>query len=565
MLIRRYLQAGVMVGGVKVRTDEGTPQGGPLSPLLANVLLDDLDKELERRGHRFVRYTDDCNIYVRSERAGHRVLAGVRRFLEQRLRLKVNEQKSAVDRPWRRKFLGFSMYHRRDGVRLRVAQRQDRSKLTKHGCFRSRGAGHVLATIDLFRRNPNIAKLVLAETISYVGDSIFDIVILWEIYEQTRSTFGTAALMIGEVVAQLTLGPILGAVADRFDRKMIMQVSAIVQMLLTALMALWSFWDDLPVWAIYVFSFTLSVFQLAYSPARSAILPEITDPNILLRVNALCNSLGQVASVVGASIGGILAVEVGNALAIAVDSATFAAAAFLIGQMQYQSLRISSEMATEGSKKPGKLALLSYLLRDMRKSLGFLLGNVIILHIIVLGTVSNIALAPINVLVPMLMADSFGGDARHLGFFESGVGLGMFLAGSSMSMVKLTRIGVVFAMGFCIQAVALGLIALASVAWLAVFGGMLLGVGFVATIVPFGTLVQTLVPVEMVGRVRAISSTLSSAIIPISYFCFAVLGDMVGPKLPLLMGAVLMASCGAIALCAHTIRAVSLDHNVLGL
>lgn len=121
MLIRRYLQAGVMVGGVKVRTEEGTPQGGPLSPLLANILLDDLDKELERRGHRFVRYADDCNIYVRSERAGHRVMAGVRRFLEQRLRLKVNEQKSAVDRPWRRKFLGFSMYHGRDGVRLRVA------------------------------------------------------------------------------------------------------------------------------------------------------------------------------------------------------------------------------------------------------------------------------------------------------------------------------------------------------------------------------------------------------------------------------------------------------------
>ncbi|EKP93788.1 Retron-type reverse transcriptase [Thermaerobacter subterraneus DSM 13965] len=121
MLIRRYLQAGVMVGGVKVRTEEGTPQGGPLSPLLANILLDELDKELERRGHRFVRYADDCNIYVRSERAGHRVMAGVRRFLEKRLRLKINEQKSAVDRPWRRKFLGFSMYRGREGIRLRVA------------------------------------------------------------------------------------------------------------------------------------------------------------------------------------------------------------------------------------------------------------------------------------------------------------------------------------------------------------------------------------------------------------------------------------------------------------
>ena len=114
-LIRRYLESGVLVNGVVLETDEGTPQGGPLSPLLANILLDDLDKELERRGHRFVRYADDCNIYVQSGRAGERVLASVRQFLEQKLKLKVNEKKSAVDRATKRKFLGFSFF-RRDGV-----------------------------------------------------------------------------------------------------------------------------------------------------------------------------------------------------------------------------------------------------------------------------------------------------------------------------------------------------------------------------------------------------------------------------------------------------------------
>jgi RNA-directed DNA polymerase len=107
-LIRRYLQAGIMEGGVASPRYEGTPQGGPLSPLLSNVLLDELDKELERRGHRFVRYADDCNIYVRSQRAGQRVLDTVERFLRKRLRLTVNREKSAVDRPWKRKFLGYS-------------------------------------------------------------------------------------------------------------------------------------------------------------------------------------------------------------------------------------------------------------------------------------------------------------------------------------------------------------------------------------------------------------------------------------------------------------------------
>lgn len=109
-LIHRFLKAGVFtLERVVEPTEEGTPQGGPLSPLLANLLLDDLDKELEKRGHRFVRYADDGNIYVRSRRAGERVMAGVTRFLERRLKLKVNAAKSAVDRPSNRKFLGFTL------------------------------------------------------------------------------------------------------------------------------------------------------------------------------------------------------------------------------------------------------------------------------------------------------------------------------------------------------------------------------------------------------------------------------------------------------------------------
>ena len=104
-----FLKAGVMEDGLVSPVDEGTPQGGPLSPLLSNLVLDDLDKELTRRGHRFCRYADDCNIYVRSRRAGERVMASVSRFLTQKLRLKVNEAKSAVARPEERNFLGFSI------------------------------------------------------------------------------------------------------------------------------------------------------------------------------------------------------------------------------------------------------------------------------------------------------------------------------------------------------------------------------------------------------------------------------------------------------------------------
>src|ERR1700693_300942 len=107
-LIRAFLNAGVMENGLVSPSVEGTPQGGPLSPLLSNLVLDELDQELERRGHRFVRYADDCNIYVRSERAGQRVMESITRFITQKLKLKVNAAKSAVARPQERKFLGFS-------------------------------------------------------------------------------------------------------------------------------------------------------------------------------------------------------------------------------------------------------------------------------------------------------------------------------------------------------------------------------------------------------------------------------------------------------------------------
>jgi RNA-directed DNA polymerase len=119
-LIRGFLTAGVMEGGLISSTEEGTPQGGPLSPLLSNLMLDVLDKELEKRGHYFVRYADDCNIYVRSRRAGERVMAGIEQFLAKRLKLKVNKAKSAVARPSVRKFLGFS-FTRGNEPRRRIA------------------------------------------------------------------------------------------------------------------------------------------------------------------------------------------------------------------------------------------------------------------------------------------------------------------------------------------------------------------------------------------------------------------------------------------------------------
>jgi RNA-directed DNA polymerase len=155
-LIRRYLNAGIMANGIAVQRFEGTPQGGPLSPLLANVLLDEVDKELEKRGHTFVRYADDCNVYVQSERAGERVMAGLRRMY-QRLRLQINEQKSAVARAIGRKFLGFSFWFApKQTIRCRVADQALQTMRNRvrelTGRAMGRSLAHVCADLGTYLR-----------------------------------------------------------------------------------------------------------------------------------------------------------------------------------------------------------------------------------------------------------------------------------------------------------------------------------------------------------------------------------------------------------------------------
>lgn len=154
-LIRRFLEAGLMTDGVVSPRTAGTPQGGPLSPLLSNVLLDDFDKELERRGHYFCRYADDCNVYVRSEKAGVRVMESVTSFLERKLKLKVNRRKSAVGRPWKRKFLGYTVTVNKQ-PRLKPAPESVKRAKAKIRQIARRGRGRnirrVIEDINLFTR-----------------------------------------------------------------------------------------------------------------------------------------------------------------------------------------------------------------------------------------------------------------------------------------------------------------------------------------------------------------------------------------------------------------------------
>jgi len=196
LLIRRYLQAGMMEGGLVSPRMEGTPQGGPLSPLLSNVLLDELDKELERRGHRFVRYADDSNVYVQSEAAGKRVMASLERFLRERLRLKINREKSAVARPWKRKFLGYTVTWHRD-PKLKIALQSLQRLKAKLRSILRRGRGrNLLGVIE--ELNPVIRGWVAYFRLAEVKVSFEDLdawvrrklrCILWRQWKKPRTRF----------------------------------------------------------------------------------------------------------------------------------------------------------------------------------------------------------------------------------------------------------------------------------------------------------------------------------------------------------------------------------------
>ena len=141
LLIRKYLKSGVLINGVSVASEKGTPQGGPLSPLLANIMLDELDKELEKRGHKFCRYADDNNVYVKSKRAGVRVMKSMTNLIENKLKLKVNENKSAVDFVSRRKFLGFSFYFSKSGAEIRIHEKSIKRFKEKIKFYTNRNKG----------------------------------------------------------------------------------------------------------------------------------------------------------------------------------------------------------------------------------------------------------------------------------------------------------------------------------------------------------------------------------------------------------------------------------------
>ena len=172
-LIRSWLKAGVMIGGLVKPTEKGTPQGGPLSPLLSNIMLDDLDKELEKRGHSFCRYADDCNIYVATQRSGERVLASITNYLETKLKLKVNHLKSAVDRPSRRIFLGYSFTEGKHS-RIRVPKQTTQKMKSKLRLLCRKGRGRNLRRFIAETLNPVLRGWTnyfrLSQTKSFAGE-----------------------------------------------------------------------------------------------------------------------------------------------------------------------------------------------------------------------------------------------------------------------------------------------------------------------------------------------------------------------------------------------------------
>ncbi len=402
----------------------------------------------------------------------------------------------------------------------------------------------------LLRMNRDVRYLWIGETTSHFGDMFYDVAIMWYVFARTGSGLDTGLVLIAAFVPQVMVGPILGVLADRMDRKLLMQVASGVQALLTGALALLVFTHRIALWEIYAVTVLMSVVALAYSPARAGLFPELVRAEDLLSGNAMFTVSLQVARVVGSTAGGTLVALAGAPLAIAFDALTFVVSAALLAPVRARPVETASEPE-------------SAVARDLQAAWQWLRRQKALLVLIIIGALSNIALGPSNVLSPMLVRDVLHAGAPALGIFDASIGMGVVVGGLVIGSLPSDRVGTMFLAGIGLEGLALSIISMAHAVFIAYAGNFVLGLGVVAANLPTTTLFQTLVPDSMRGRIAGLGGMLGTVTIPLSYGGVGILGDTIGARGCFAMAAGLMGSCVSLGLATRDIRHLS-DRGAAG-
>jgi MFS transporter, DHA3 family, macrolide efflux protein len=344
---------------------------------------------------------------------------------------------------------------------------------------------------NLFVRHGRYRNLWLGQTISFFGNSVYSIAISWHVFEKTNSAVQVSMLLIAGFLPQVLFGALLGALADRWNRKFLMQVSDLLRAVATGLLAVSFFFGTFELWQIYVVTICLSLADLLFSNAQMAWLPEIVDESELLQANSLLNTSRQLNRLIGATAGGVLIAWIGAPLAIGLNALTF-----LISWMFLQLIpQIRQQAVPESTVRKSIWA-------DMKHGFGWLRQQPVILLLVWIGMFSNVALGPTNVLPPMYIQSDLQQDATALGLFDAAIGLGLVLGGLLLGFLSPKRIGRWFLAGLTLQGIGMLAVAVAPTLLLACAGNFLLGLAVMMASLPLGTLIQMLTPSAMRGRGR---------------------------------------------------------------
>ncbi|WP_157729643.1 MFS transporter [Tumebacillus algifaecis] len=396
--------------------------------------------------------------------------------------------------------------------------------------------------------NRNFRNLWFGQTISSFGDVVYSISISWYVFEQTGSSMHVALLLVATFLPEVIFGMFLGALADRWNRKLLMQIADLFQFTATALLAL-SFWfGTFALWQIYLVSICLSLGKSLFSSSLTAWLPEIVEKEQLLRANSLMSTSKQVNRLFGATVGGILIAWAGAIVTIAIDSLTFLVSLGFLMMVRY---RVSESLDRKTSD--------TSIWADIKVGLRWMSKQPIILLLVVIGMISNVALGPTNVLPPMYIQVEMQSDASALGLFDAAIGLGLLLGGILIGVVSPQRIGRWFIGGLGIQGLGMMLVALAPALPVACIGNFCIGFAVMMSALPLGTLIQVLTPSAMRGRVGSVMSIGLSLAIPITYGGIGVLAAQIGSRMTYVLGGGLLLSCVLLGILNPRLRGYSLN------
>lgn len=385
----------------------------------------------------------------------------------------------------------------------------------------------------LLQYNADFRYLWLARACSFFGDSLYNLAISWLVYSMTGSSLQVGLVIVAKFLPEMILGLFIGAWVDRLNQKILMQISDAAQALLTGTLAVLMLTGQLQLLHIYLITVGLSIMGNIFGTSQSSWMPElIADKTYLVSANSLLSVSLQITRILGTVAGGVLLASIGNSGAVIVDAVSFIVSLALIQRIKFRS---------KTGRKSGTNGLSIF--AEIREGWAWLRGQTALLLLILLGTLSNIALGPSNVLPPMLIGELLLGGSRELGIFNAAIGAGLLLGGLFVGSKSPRRIGLWFSCGLGIQGLGMCVIAFSSALWPACLGNLILGFGVTVTVIPLSTLFQLLVPSQLRGRVNSISSMAFNISIPLTYGGVGILADRIGVAICFAIAAALFAVC----------------------